>query len=84
MSSARLAPFPSTNCWQSTYEGCASVSSSARPPRPRGAQLCRSLCEGHFRAHSSPQLLREFWGNLIPGETMGQAPASLTGDRGKG
>lgn len=37
MSCARLAPFPSTNCWQSTHGGCASVSSFSRPPRPRGS-----------------------------------------------
>lgn len=84
MSSARLAPFPSTNCWQSTHGGCASVSSSTRPPRPWGAQLCSSLCEGHFRAHSSKQLPWEFQGNLILGETMNQAPASLAGDGGRG
>ena len=51
ISSARLAPFPSTNCWQSTHRGCATVFSSTRTPCPRGAQLRSLLYEGRFRAH---------------------------------
>lgn len=59
-----LAPFPSTNCWQGTHRGCASISAT---PWPRGAQLC-SLCA---RAISGPTSLRaawEFQGNLVLGE----------------